>query len=62
MVISVVYSFFFLSLFLLFLRETDIVSGGGAEIEGDRESQAGSALPAQSPLQGLNPQNRKIMT
>ena len=35
-------------------RESAHVSGGGAEREGERESQAGSALSAQSPMQGLN--------
>ena len=32
------------------------VSWGGAEREGERESQAGSAPPAQNPTQGLIPQ------
>ena len=31
-------------------------NGGGAEREGERESQAGFVLAAQSPTQGLNPQ------
>ena len=51
--------FFFLSLF----REKASMSGGGAEREGEeRESQAGSAPPAQRPTQGSNPQNHEIMT
>ena len=35
-------------------RETQIVSGGGAEREGDTEPKAGSELSAQSPMRGLN--------
>ena len=38
--------------------------GGGAEREGDTESEAGSRLPAVStePDAGLEPTNREIMT
>ena len=46
------FNFIFLSLFIYFEKET----GGGAEREGDRESQAGSILSSQSPMQGLIPQ------
>ena len=38
------------------------MSGGGAEREGDTESQAGSALSMQSLMLGLNSWNRVIMT
>ena len=40
----------------LFLRERQSVSGGGAEREGDTESEAGSRLElsAQSPTRGSN--------
>ena len=44
------YVTFFLSLFIYFEREC--ISSGRAESEGERESQAGSALSAQSPMQG----------
>ena len=37
-------------MFILFLRES--MSGGGAEREGDRGSEAGSELTAGSPTQG----------
>ena len=30
------------------------VSGGGAEREGDRRTEVGSVLTAESPMQGLN--------
>ena len=44
----------------LFLRESEHVSRGGAEREGDTESEApGSELSAQSPMRGLNPQTRR---
>ena len=45
---------FFLSLFLYFERERESVSVRG-EVQGERESQAGSMLPTQSPRWGLNP-------
>ena len=49
--------------FIYFERDRDSMSGGGAERErGERESQAGSALPAQSPTRGSNPWNGEIMT
>ena len=40
------------------------MSGGGAETEGDTESEAGSRLRAVSPEPdaGLEPMNREIMT
>ena len=47
------------SLFFKFIyleRETERVSGGGTETEGDREPQAGSAPSAQSPMRGSNSQ------
>ena len=48
----------FLSLFIL--KETESVSRGGAEREG--ESQAVSVLSVQRLMQGSNSQNCKIMT
>ena len=47
--ISFTILFFFLSLFIYFERES--MCGEGTEREGDRESQADSMLPAQSPTQ-----------
>ena len=48
----------------LFLRETQSVNGGGAEREGDTESEAGSRLRTVStePDAGLELTNREIMT
>ena len=48
----------------MFERETQSVSRGGAEREGDPESEAGSRLRAVStePDAGLKPTNREIMT
>ena len=45
-------------------RETQSVSGGGAEREGDTESEAGSRLRVIStePDAGLEPTNLEIMT
>ena len=45
-------------------RERQCTSGGGAEREGDTESEAGSRLQAVStePDAGLEPTNREIMT
>ena len=45
-------------------RETESMSGGGAESEGDRGSEAGSRLRAIStePDAGLELTNREIMT
>ena len=57
-----------LNFFLMFLnfwqRETQSVSGGGAESEGDTESEAGFKLWAVSPEpdSGLKPTNRETMT
>ena len=46
------------------MRETEAVqvSEGQREREEDRGFQAGSLLPAQNPMWGLNSQNREIMT
>ena len=41
--------------FYLFLREIESMSRGEAERKGDRESEAGSVLSAQSWTWGLNP-------
>ena len=48
----------------LFLKERQSVSGGGAERQGDTESEAGSRLQAVStePNAGLEPMNPEIMT
>ena len=46
---------FFLSLFIYFERDRHSASGKGVGGEGQRESQAGSTLSAQSPLRGSNP-------
>ena len=46
--------FFLLNVYLFILRES--TSWGGGEREGDKESQAGSMLSVQSPMQGLIPQ------
>ena len=54
--------FFFLSLLIYFERDRDSACEGGAEREGQRESQAGFELPVQSPVQGLNSRNCEIMT
>ena len=46
-----------------FLRErtgeTEHISGGEAERQGERESQAGSALPTHIQMWGLNPQTTR---
>ena len=47
---------------MYFERDRESMSGGGAERVGERESQAGFTLSAQSPTWGSNPQNCKIMT
>ena len=59
------YSFFLIFLFNLFLnvsyfreRERELASGGGAEREGDRGSEAGSVLTAVTPHTGLQLTNR----
>ena len=46
------------------MRETQSTSRGGAEREGDAESEAGSRLRAVStePDAGLEPMNHEIMT
>ena len=43
-------------------RKRKSASRGGAERAGERESQAGSTLSAQSPMRGLIPQFHKITT
>ena len=43
----------------IFETERDSMSRGGAEGEGDRESEAGSELSAQSLMWGLNSQTMK---
>ena len=59
---SFVIQLFFFNVYL-FLRQRESMSGGGAEREGDTESEAapGSELSAQSPTRGLN-LNREIVT
>ena len=52
--------FNFMFLKFIFERDRDSMRGGGAEREGKRESQAGSTLLAESPVQGSNSQNREI--
>ena len=57
--------FFFLNIYLLLRdRETQSVIRGGAEREGDAESEAVSRLRAGStePDAGLEPRNQEIMT
>ena len=46
--------FFFLNAYLFILRERESTHTGGAEREGDRESQAGSTLSSQSLMWGSN--------
>ena len=53
--------FFFKFTYLFWERQRQH-EWGGAEREGKRESQAGSALPAQSPTKHLSSQNHEIMT
>ena len=55
-------AFFFLSLFIYFEREREGTSRGGAERGRKRESQAGSALSAQSltRVQSLKPQDHDL--
>ena len=50
------FNFFLIFKFIYFESDRDSTSQGGAEREGKRESQAGSAMPAQSPTWGTNPQ------
>ena len=45
---------YFLSWFIYLKREKERASMGGSERGWERESQVGSVLPAQSPMQGLN--------
>ena len=56
--------FIYFLTFIHFLIERQSVSGGGAEREGDTESEAGSRLRAVStePDAGLEPTDREIMT
>ena len=52
---------FLLSFFLAFpLKKAENANRGGTQTEGD--SQAGSTLSVQSPMQGLNSGNLEIMT
>ena len=55
---------FFFNVYSFFDRERQSESGGGAETEGDTESEAGSRLRAVStePDAGLEPTDREIMT
>ena len=57
------FNFFFQRLFI-FGTERQSMNGGGAEREGDTESEAGSRLRAVStePDVGLEPTNHEIMT
>ena len=48
--------------FIYFERDTNSASGGGAEKEGERESQAVSTLSEQSWMQDSNSRNQEIMT
>ena len=52
----------FLSLLIYFERDRDSTSGGRAAREGERGSQAGSALPAQRPIWGSTPRSHESMT
>ena len=64
-VLSDFFIFIFFNVYLLLRdRETQSVSRGGVEREGDTESKAGSRLQAVStePIAGLEPTNREIMT
>ena len=51
---SALKSFFFFKFIILRENERVSMSRGGAEREGERESQAGPALSVQSPTWGLN--------
>ena len=55
---------FFLMFIFIFETGKQSMSGGGAEREGDTESETGSRLQAVStePDAGLKPTNREIMT
>ena len=46
----------------MFIFETEQAGEGGAEKEGDRESQAGPAGVSAEPDVGLEPTNHEIMT
>ena len=61
---GVIYGFGYFFNVYLFLKERQSVSGGGAEKEGDTESEAGFRLQAvgTEPNVGLELTNRKIMT
>ena len=64
----IIWLLFFFLIFLMFIyfwdRERQSASGGGAEREGDTESETGSRLWAVStePDAGLEPTNHEIMT
>ena len=53
---------FVLGLLIYFERDRDGVNWGGEKGEGERESQAGSVLPAAEPDARLEPMNRELMT
>ena len=66
--VTIIKKKYFFTVYLFLLRERQktlsyaLTSRGGAEREGETESQAGSELPAQSPHVGLDPMNLEIMT
>ena len=51
--------FHFIFNFYLILREIESMSGEGTERKGDRGSEAGSVLEAESPTWGSNPQTAR---
>ena len=59
---ALMFLFLFLFLSLFIWRETETARVGQGQRKGERESQAGSVLLAQSSMWGSNPQNHKIMT
>ena len=58
------FNFFFSAFIYFWDRERQSMNGGGAEREGDTESETGSRLRAGStePDAGLEPTNHEIMT
>lgn len=58
MTISESSDFYFIYLFLIYFWERVNTDGGGAESEGERGSEAGSAPTAASQMQGLNSQTK----
>ena len=63
-VVKVFFSLIFKNILFIFDRERQSTNGGGAEREGDTESEAGSGLRAVSPGPdaGLELTNREIVT